>query len=333
MYTNVDREFELVFIKDTTVVPCIEETNLPAEQFNFVKFASLADTEKGQVIDVLCAIKNTGDTSELLGGASYDKKTMRKLAIVDKSGFEVQATLLKGAAKTFSAPIGSVVAFKGIQVGYFNGRILSLTRTGSMIVNPDFDTAKTLRDWYKAEGSKITFKSISSSSNTDSSMTRGLQLMTVAQVSAMLNGTADMVALFTVQGKVSNIYSASLVYDLCSDNNCGGTVSQVVASNEWICKMCKRKWPNPKYIYNFSFDISDSTSQTRLQCLGNIGNILLGTAASEMAELQHRDNMAFGEKIAAAKNKACVFQYKTRSDTFLGITHVNISVLDIHKVV
>ncbi|KAJ2860302.1 Replication factor A protein 1 [Coemansia aciculifera] len=135
---------------------------------------------------------------------------------------------------------------------------------GSMIVNPDFEKAKTLCDWYKAEGSKITFKSISGSSNTGSSMTCGLQLMTVVQVSTMLNGTTDMAILFMVQGKVSNIYSASLVYDSCSDNNRSGTVSQAVASNEWICKTCKRKWPNPKYVYNFSFDISDSTSQTGL---------------------------------------------------------------------
>ncbi|KAJ2865913.1 Replication factor A protein 1 [Coemansia aciculifera] len=247
---------------------------------------------------------------------NYDKKTMHKLVIINKLGSKVQAILCKDPAKTFSAPIGSVVTFKG-----------------SMIVNPNFGKAKALCDWYRAEGSKITFKSISSSNNTGSSMTCSLQLMTVAQVSAILNGATDMVALFTVQGKVSNIYSASLVYTSCSDNNCGGIVSQVVASNEWICKTCKRKWPNPKYVYNFLFDISDSASQTRLQCLGKIGDLLLGTAASEMAEFQHCDNMEFGEKIAAAKNKAYVFKCKTGSDTFLGITRVIISVLDIHKVV
>ncbi|KAJ2064875.1 Replication factor A protein 1 [Coemansia sp. S146] len=294
-YTNVNHKFELVFTKDTTVTPCMEETNLPQEQFNFVKLTSLADTEKDQVVDVLCAIKSTVDTSELLGGGSYDKKTMHRLVIVDKSGFEVQSTLWKDATKTFSAPIGSVVAFK---------------------VNANFDKAKTLHDWYKAEGSKITFKSISSSSNTGPSMTHSLQLMTVAQVSTMLNGATDMVTLFTIQGKVSNIYSDSLVYGSCSDNNRSGTVSQVIASNEWICKTCKRKWPNPKYIYNFSFDISDSTSQTCLQCLGKIGDLLLDTAASKMAELQHGNIMAFGKKIAAVKNKAYVFQCKTRSDTF-----------------
>ncbi|KAJ2876888.1 hypothetical protein GGH93_000379 [Coemansia aciculifera] len=54
------------------------------EQFNFVKLASLADTEKDQVVDILGMIKGTGDTSELLGGSSYDKKTMYKLVIIDK---------------------------------------------------------------------------------------------------------------------------------------------------------------------------------------------------------------------------------------------------------
>jgi replication factor A1 len=51
--------------------------------------------------------------------------TKRELTLVDESEQSVRLTLWGSTAESFSASEGSIVAFKGVKVGDFGGRVSS----------------------------------------------------------------------------------------------------------------------------------------------------------------------------------------------------------------
>jgi hypothetical protein len=86
----------------------------------------------------------------------------REITIVDNTGMSVRLTLWGRTAENFNpggtAEDGSatqpVIAFKGVRVGDFGGRSLSMMSSSTMMVDPDIDEAHTLRGWSVAQGRK-----------------------------------------------------------------------------------------------------------------------------------------------------------------------------------
>jgi replication factor A1 len=67
--------------------------------------------------------------------------------LVDQSGQSVRLTLWGKQAENFSDESQPVVAFKGVKVGDFGGRSLSMFSSATMSVNPDIPEAHGLRGW------------------------------------------------------------------------------------------------------------------------------------------------------------------------------------------
>lgn len=75
--------------------------------------------------------------------------------LVDSSNMQVRLTLWGRQAENFSAAgfqedgsnLSPVIAFKGVKVGDFNGRSLSMVSSSSMMVDPDIPEAHQLRGW------------------------------------------------------------------------------------------------------------------------------------------------------------------------------------------
>lgn len=76
-----------------------------------------------------------------------DQFAKRDIQLVDRSGQSVRLTLWGKQAETFEAPNAPVVAFKGVKVGDFGGRSLSMFSNATMVVNPDITECHELRGW------------------------------------------------------------------------------------------------------------------------------------------------------------------------------------------
>jgi ssDNA-binding replication factor A large subunit len=66
---------------------------------------------------------------------------------VDQTGWAVRLTLWGKQAESFQAEDYPVIAFKGVKVGDFGGRSLSMFSSATMTVNPDINEAHALRGW------------------------------------------------------------------------------------------------------------------------------------------------------------------------------------------
>jgi replication factor A1 len=71
----------------------------------------------------------------------------RDIQLVDQSGQSVRLTLWGKQAETFNHEDQPVIAFKGVKVGDFGGRSLSMFSSATMSVNPDIAEAHALRGW------------------------------------------------------------------------------------------------------------------------------------------------------------------------------------------
>ncbi len=73
--------------------------------------------------------------------------TKRELTLVDRSGVSIRMTLWGQQAEQYNEPEQAVIAFKGVRVGDFNGRSLSMVGSSVMTSNPDMPEAHVLRGW------------------------------------------------------------------------------------------------------------------------------------------------------------------------------------------
>ncbi|KAJ2830657.1 Replication factor A protein 1 [Coemansia furcata] len=339
-FSNVNNQYELTFDDNTLVELCLEQTNVPQEHYDFIPLGGLEKFQKNQVVDILCVLKDAGEVSEITMRTDDRKMTKRDLTIVDKSGFQVRAALWGTEAETFNVPVDHVIAFKGMRVGDFGGRTLSLPSMGSMTVNPDIPEAHALRGWYDAEGRHMSFQSYRGTGGSGGGGAGGIgsaenfeaQLKTMAQVGAENIGATDNVEFFNLKGTIAFIRSNNLAYPSCPGENCNKKVTEDLSSGQWRCEKCERSWPAPDYRYIFSFNVSDDTGQNWLQCFNEVGELLLGATANEMMELQRVNEVAFGQKLADATFKEYKFRCKAKSETFNEVSRVRISATNAYPI-
>ncbi|KAJ2827121.1 Replication factor A protein 1 [Coemansia sp. 'formosensis'] len=109
-------QFKLVFTDDTTVKQyveqCAEPTDVSQEHFDFISISLLEKYKEKQAVDILCIVADIIDAVLIVKGTGNGMSTRRCLMVVDMSGYKVQIMLWGHMAMDFSAPIGSVIAFK-----------------------------------------------------------------------------------------------------------------------------------------------------------------------------------------------------------------------------
>ncbi|KAJ2564872.1 Replication factor A protein 1, partial [Coemansia sp. RSA 1836] len=119
-YTStVNRGFAIGFGADTAVIPCPEQSSVLLGNFDFASLASLRSPAYGNVVDVLCVVSRSLGIAMSSMPKLKHLSVRRNLMVVDDSGFQVHVTLWGDDATTFGAPVGSVVAFKGICVSSY----------------------------------------------------------------------------------------------------------------------------------------------------------------------------------------------------------------------
>ncbi|KAJ2158926.1 Replication factor A protein 1 [Coemansia sp. RSA 552] len=335
-FSNVNNQYELTFGDDTQVELCTATAEVPQEQFNFVPLGSLGKFEKGNIVDVLCVVRQVGDVSEFTpkSGAADRKMTKRDLLVVDKSGYQVRATLWGQEAKDFGVAPETVVAFKGMRVGDFGGRTLSLPSIGTMTPSPDIPEAHMVRGWYDSTGRDTTFQTFDGGAAAMGSGGGGRQdePKTMAQVrDENLGGSTERADFFTVKGTVTFIRSSSLAYPGCASADCQKKVIEDT-SGQWACERCAKSFAAPDYRYVFSVNVCDFTGQNWLQCFNETGEQLLGCSANEMVELQRTDEAAFERRVAQATFRDFNFRCKARSETFNEQVRVRYTIMGLQPV-
>eukprot|EP00606_Chrysophyceae_sp_TOSAG23-5_P000262 GSChrysophyteH2.ASY1.ANO1.713.1 assembled CDS len=132
-YTTIKNDYEITFDDNSQIMEAPEDAAISSNVYDFVKIDSLANTEPGAIM------------SQKQGKEIFK----RDLTIMDDTMTEVRLTLWGNSAQSEEYDWASqpIVGFKGVRVGDYGGRSLSMLGSGSVNMAPDVPEGKALAEF------------------------------------------------------------------------------------------------------------------------------------------------------------------------------------------
>jgi replication factor A1 len=313
-FNNTNNDYELVFERDTHVEKCEDQSNVPQIRYNFVNIQELQDVEKDATVDVIGVLKEVQEVSQIVSKTTQKPFDKRELVLVDDTGFQVRATIWGKTATAFDAPAESIVAFKGMRVGDFGGRSLSLLSSGSMSVDPDVPEAHRLKGWYDASGRNDNFASHNNLTGMGGSG-RKEDLKCIAQVKAENLGL-EQTEYFTVKATIVHLKQDSFSYPACESEGCNKKVIDM-GDGTWRCEKCDITRDKPRYRYVMSCSVNDHTGQMWISLFDDTARTIMhGKSADELMALRDEDDSRVAAEFDAANCRKYAFRVRAKMDSF-----------------
>jgi replication factor A1 len=153
-------------------------------------------------------------------------------------------TLWGKQAEDYNADDNVVIAFKGVKVGDFGGRSLSMYSSSTMSINPDIDECFALRGWYDSIGAECVlpvsheqlWSGGGSSGVFDRSQLRDLNEVKTSQVGMSDKGPEN----FSTRATIMHIKGDNISYPACQTPGCNKKVTEI--GDSWRCEKCDRSF-------------------------------------------------------------------------------------------
>jgi len=285
-------------------------------KYNFVELSGLEELSKDAVCDVIGVVKSRGELASINSKAGR-VIPKRELTLVDKSGFSVVMTLWGKQAEDYNAEENVIIAFKGVKVGDFGGRSLSMYSSSTMSINPEIDECFALRGWYDAIGAESSFQShtstfggAGSSGVFERSQLRNLHEVKESQVGLTDKGPEN----FSTRATIMHIKGDNISYPACQTAGCNKKVTEI--GDSWRCEKCDRSFPKPEYRYLISMAVADWSGQAWLQGFNDVGMLVFEKTADELNEIKERDESEYNVIMHRASCKTFNFACRAKQDTY-----------------
>ncbi|KAH9018107.1 replication factor-a protein [Lactarius pseudohatsudake] len=286
-------DYELSLDRGVEIVEC-QDADAPVIRYHFVKVAALQELEK----EVVCVRLHGSKSGRVLMWNPQVQK--RELKIVDDSKYDVRLTLWAKQAEKYCTPVDTVVAFKGVRVGDFKGRTLSLLSYGSVAVSPDIPEAHALKGWYLDGGAQTTFtphSQVGLSSGSGGTFNRS-EMRTIFDIKGAQLGMSDKADFFSTRATIMHIKTNNLVYPACPTSQCSKKMTEI--HDGWRCEKCGCSYEKPEYRYIVSMAVGDHTGQMWLSGFNDVGNTLFGMTGNEFQDIRTQDEAKVNHIIHSA---------------------------------
>lgn len=198
---------------------------------------------------MIAIVKEVGQLGDI---TTKQGKTLhkRELTMVDRSAVQTRLTLWGKQAEDWNRFDHPVVAFKGVKIGDFGGRSLSMLSSSTMTLEPDIVEAHGLRGWYDAMGANTTFTSQGGGGGGGggtSGPIRREDFRTLTDVKESDLGGGEKPDYFTARGTVVHIKPEPVSYPGCK--SCNKKVQPSQSGDGWRCEKCDLVMAEPEYRY------------------------------------------------------------------------------------
>ncbi|KAF9469219.1 hypothetical protein BDZ94DRAFT_1207242 [Collybia nuda] len=319
-FSNLNNDYELSFERHTEVEECLETANVPMIKYNFVALSGLEDIPKDSTCDIIGIVKEASDVTEIVSKQQNRTIPKRELTLVDKSGFSVRLTLWGKQAEQFSAPDAPVIAFKGVKVGDFGGRSLSMISSSTMTINPDIDDCYALRGWYDSTGAGQSFQAhANTGGGGGGGLTGGFnraEMRSINEVKEAQLGSSDKADYFSTRATIMHIKSDNISYPACQTPSCNKKVIEM--GGNWKCEKCDKSFPSPDHRYIMSLAVADWSGQAWLQGFNDVGVAVFGMPANELVDIKERDDAKYNIILHKANCKTYNFACRAKQDDYNG---------------
>ncbi|OBZ69131.1 Replication factor A protein 1 [Grifola frondosa] len=320
-FTHLSNEYELTFERNTEIEECLDTSNVPAVRYNFVDIAGLNNVPKDSICDVIGIVREVGDLGSIVSKATSKTIPKRELTLVDQTSFSVRLTLWGKQAEEYHETDQPVIAFKGVKVGDFQGRSLSMFSSSTMHVEPDIPEAHVLRGWYDVQGQQQTYQSHTNSMPSGGSVHFDrAEIMSLNDVKTNELGMQDKDDIFAARATIMHIKSENIAYPACPTDKCNKKV--IEGHDGWRCEKCDKSYPKPEYRYIIAMATADYSGQAWLQGFNDVGQAIFGMPADELMEIKEREDSKFNQVLEHAVGTTYNFVCKAKQDTFNDQTRV-----------
>lgn len=292
-YNNLKSQYEITFNNYTEIAEA-EDDGIKTQSFNFVKIGDIANVEINTTIDVLAIVKEFTEVSEItstkMGGKVLHK---RELTLVDDSECEVRLTLWgEKAQATYNWQDQPVIAVKGVRVGDFGGRSLSISQGSSLSINPLEDVAKALHEW-RRNGIPVT-KSLSTTSNAGAPVPLD-QREVITGIKDKSMGMGEKPDYTCFKGTITYIkHDNDPWYNACPAVDCNKKVIENMGG--WHCEKCNKTHDTMVRRFILSVVASDHTGQQWVSLFNDTATKMLGCSADALSDFKNEGNDSSYEK-------------------------------------
>ncbi|KAK0482537.1 hypothetical protein IW261DRAFT_1468227 [Armillaria novae-zelandiae] len=332
MFSNLANDYELAFERNTVIEECLETTGLPMVKYTFVSLAGLEDIAKDATCDVIAIVKECGIVSEIMSKATSRTTKKRELTLVDQSSYSVRLTLWGKQAEQYQYESEQpVIAFKGVRVGDFGGRSLSMVSSSIMSVNPDMEEAFTLRGWYDGEGQSSTFQAHSRGGAAGASgggFNRS-QMRSLLEVKESEMGQSDKTEYFSTRATIMHIKSDNIAYPACQNESCNKKV--IESNNAWRCEKCEQSFDSPSYRYIISMAVADWSGQAWLNGFNEVGQMIFDMSADALMAKKNDGDAQFNAIMHRANGATYNFSCRAKQDSYNDTVRVRYGISRISK--
>ncbi|PFH54257.1 hypothetical protein AMATHDRAFT_72762 [Amanita thiersii Skay4041] len=320
-FSNLSNDYELSLERNTEIEECHEASSVPSIRFNFVPLGDLEQIPKDSTCDVIGIVKECSSVAEITTKQNRPLQK-RDLTLVDKSGYSVRLTLWGKQAEDYDATESPVIAFKGVKVGDWGGRSLSMFSSSTMHVNPDIEECFALRAWYDnlEPGHSFSLHTLSGVGSSTGGGFKSSEAMSLQDVKKLQLGMHDKTDFFSTKATIVHIKSENLWYPGCPVPNCSKKV--VDDNGNWRCERCNQSFSKPEYRYNISLAVSDWSSQSWLQGFNDVGLAIFGMPADDLVQIKETDEARFHAILHKANHHTFNFVCRAKQDTYQDQTRV-----------
>lgn len=284
-YNKLKNNYEITFDATSSITSVHDDAGIKIMTYSFAKISSLPNIDAGSTVDILGIVKHASECVELQSKKKPGTVLLKRdITIMDDSGTDVRVTLWDQKAQAdHHWHENPIVAFKGLQVGDYDGRTLSAGSSSSFQLNPNIPEAHALNKWRFAQGSNLVSSSVSNAGGgkvaNDSILTR----MKVGTISSSGLGHTDKGDYFSIKGTINHIkHDNDPWYTACTTEGCNKKVTENNFSGAWRCEKCNKEIPNCNRRYILSLTMSDSTGQSWFSCFNDQAEVILGKSAEEL---------------------------------------------------
>ncbi|WVQ73180.1 hypothetical protein IAR50_002744 [Cryptococcus sp. DSM 104548] len=320
-FSNVNNEYEIMFERDTSIEPCEDDT-VPQVKYNFKGIGDLGELQKDDLCDVIGVVKDVGDLGSITSKSTNKPFAKRDIQLVDQSGQSVRLTLWGKQAESFQGDDQPVIAFKGLKVGDFGGRSLSMMSNATMVVSPDIPEAHSLRGWFDAEGQSTSFTAYTNSGISDGAgagvSVKPTELKTIAQSKEEQLGMSEKTDFFSTQATIAFIKQEPFSYPACANKE--GCAKKVVEDGgSWRCEKCNRNYDAPIHRYILNINVMDHTGSFWITAFNETAEQLMGISANDLMALKDDEEEAGGRFVSyfvRAVGRTYNLQMMAKQDSF-----------------
>ncbi|RPA79658.1 replication factor-a protein [Ascobolus immersus RN42] len=317
-FSTLKNEYELMFERDTQVERCTDDDGgVPAIKFNPVALGSLESVEPNSLIDVIGILIEIGDLGEIVSKTTSKTFKKRDITIADNSGYSVRVTLWGAQAENFDVPMETVIGCKGVKVGDFGGRSLSMLMSSQLTVSPDVVEAHKLKGWYDAQGRSENFSRYHSSGGGGGGAGASDAWKNIAMTKDEQLGFGEKPDYFWMKATVAFIKQESVYYPACpsSDTSCNRKVLE--DGGVWRCERCNQTFEKPTYRYVLQCSLEDFTGGgVWVSCFDDAGRLILGMTADELNDIRERDQTEYAAVFEKALSQTFNFSVRAKLDTY-----------------